>query len=77
MLTHISCTAGLERNKIPLELTNNGILALSFHELDTIKDEMFALQVINIKYSSDLLQDLFASNLNALDKIEIKYDNQT
>jgi len=75
MLTHNSCTAGLERNKIPTELTNNGILALSFHDLDNIKDKIFALQVISIKYSSDLLQDLFASNLNTSDKIEIKYDN--
>ena len=44
MLTHLSISCGIPSEVgIPETLTKNGILSLSFHDLDTIKDRLFAI----------------------------------
>lgn len=65
MLSHIFCTSGLQSSSdlsnqrdrrkatFPTELTKNAIFALSFHDLESIKHKLFALQVINVKYTTE------------------------
>lgn len=48
MLSLLSCTSGIISDQkdpccVPRELSKNAIFALSFHELETIKPQLFAL----------------------------------